>query len=117
MEYKKYTEPGDLDIFDLTESSLIAAPQTLSPARRKRRLLARALKGIDRMSCMSLKIFDFYTCILLMTHTEQAGLDSGATMEAVRNENACNPIVRSVARSYISVAKRYKLYNVDNNLT
>ena len=41
-------------------------------------------------------------------YTEPASLDSGATMEAVRNENACNPIVRSVARSYISVAKRYK---------
>ncbi len=40
-------------------------------------------------------------------YTEPAGLDSGATMEAVRNENACNPIVRSVARSYISVAERY----------
>jgi hypothetical protein len=43
-----------------------------------------------------------------LMYTEPAGLDSGATMEAVRNENACNPIVRSVARSYISVAERYE---------
>lgn len=40
-------------------------------------------------------------------HTEPVSLDSGATMEAVKNQNACNPIVRSVARSYISVAERY----------
>ena len=40
----KYTEPGDLDIFDLIESSLIA-PQNLSPVRRKRRLLTSELKG------------------------------------------------------------------------
>ena len=48
---------------------------------------------------------------MMYTHSEPASLDSGATMEAVRNENACNPIVRSVARSYISVAERYELSN------
>lgn len=47
--------------------------------------------------------------IYTLSYTEPTGLDSGATMEAVMNENACNPIVRSVARSYISVAERYDL--------
>lgn len=46
---------------------------------------------------------------LYIIHTEPAGLDRKATMEAVRNKNACNAIVRSVARSYISVAERYGL--------
>ena len=61
----------------------------------------------NKVSCMHV-IKIFWLLYLLMTHTEQAGLDSQATMDAVRNENACNPIVRSVARSYISVAERYE---------
>lgn len=34
-------------------------------------------------------------------------LDSKAIMEAVRSENACNPIVHSATKSYLRVAQRY----------
>ena len=46
--------------------------------------------------------------IYMLMHTEPASLDSGATMEAISNENSCNPIVHVVARSYISVTERYE---------
>lgn len=36
----------------------------------------------------------------------QAHLNSKATMEAVRNENACNPIIQSATKSYLRVAQR-----------
>ena len=37
-------------------------------------------------------------------------------MEAIENENACNPIVRSVARSYITVVKKYKFIQRCNDV-
>ena len=45
-------------------------------------------------------------CTCVSIHTELS-LDSEVTIEAVRNKNSSNTIVRSVARSYISVAERY----------
>ena len=54
MIMQKHSEPGDLDVNEL---SLITAPQSLSPARRKRRLLTRELlvkSAQNRVSSMSL---------------------------------------------------------------
>ena len=43
------------------------------------------------------------------TSESRVRLDSRATLEAVKNENSCNPIVRSVTHSYLTVAQRYYL--------
>ena len=42
----------------------------------------------------------------LLTAVSRSQLYNEATLDAIRYENACSPIVRSVTRSYISVARR-----------
>ena len=37
----------------------------------------------------------------------QVRLDSRTILMAIRNKDACNPIVRSTVRSYINIAQRY----------
>ena len=60
----------------------------------------------DAIECACSLIF-VHAIITLATTEGDIHLNSKTTLEAVRKEDDCNPIVRSVTSSYLTVAQRY----------